>query len=774
MKLPLRNVLTCGAASAFRRGGLVLLSLIVFLTFFQRITTAEERSGEHIYQELCASCHGDQGQGTDEYSSALAGDRPLAELIDLVTLTMPADDPEACVGEDAEKVAAYVYERFYSEAAQAAAEEARVELSRLTVRQYMNAVADLVGSFSPQAKWDDDRGLEGEYYEDKRFRDSKRELERRDAVINFDFGKSSPLEEKIDAKEFSIQWEGSVLAPDTGEYEFIVHTENAFRLYINDDDEPLIDAWVKSGDQTEYRETINLLGGRAYPIRLEWFKAEKDSSNTDGTASVRLHWKPPHQAEHLIPERLLSPHETSTTLVIETPFPPDDRSVGYERGASVSKAWDEATTYAAIEVAAHVAKNLEPLAGYDDDGDENKREQKIREFCRIFAERAFRRPLTKDEQQFYIDQHFEGTGTPDAAVKRVVLLVLKSPRFLYREITTDGLDPYEVASRISFGLWDSLPDTELLEAAKADKLKSPEQIAEQVERMVDDLRTRSKLREFLHQWLRVDHIGDISKDESLYPQFSEEVTSDLRSSLDLFLDEVVWSEQSDFRELLLADYLYVNGKLAEIYEVDLPPDAAFQRVSADPEKRAGGVSHPLLLTGFAYHSTSSPIHRGVFIARSLLGRSLKPPPEAVSPLSPDLHAGLTTRERVDLQTSPAACQTCHGLINPLGFSLENYDALGRYRTEEKDRPIDASGFYRTMAGEKAEFTGVRELATFLAASPEVHRAFVEQLFHHFVKQNINAYGPDQSEKLRQSFLEKDFNIQKLLVDVLTASALSTS
>ena len=149
------------------------------------------------------------------------------------------------------------------------------------------------------------------------------------------------------------------------------------------------------------------------------------------------------------------------------------------------------------------------------------------------------------------------------------------------------------------------------------------------------------------------------------------------------------------------------------------------------------------MASFAYTATSSPIHRGVFIARSVLGRVLRPPPEAVAPLAADLHPDLTTRQRVTLQTKPESCQSCHGMINPLGFTLEHFDAVGRYRKEEKGRPIDATGSYETRAGEVVKFEGVRELAAFLAGSEETHTAFVQQLFHHLVKQPVRAYrSPD--------------------------------
>ncbi len=729
---------------------------------------AEGPTGEQIYQQKCLKCHGATGEGgNDSDAKPLIGDRPIKDLAKVISETMPEDDPESCVGEDAEKVAAYIYDAFYSKAAQARIHRPRVELARLTVRQYRNMIADLMSIGDPP-RWDNEHGLRGEYFNAKHFRGDKRVLERRDPTVNFHFGEAGPLPEKIDANEFSIRWEGSLLAPETGEYEFILKTENGAKLFLNDPATPLIDAWVKSGDETEHREAIQLLGGRVYPLRLEFFKSKEAKEKT---ASISLLWKPPHRVVQPVPERCLSPNRGSETLVIQTAFPPDDRSTGYERGASISKAWDQATTYAAIEVASHVTKNLSRLAGVKDDAPD--RPQRVQDYCRHFAERALRRPLNDEQMTFFVDRYFQNPTDLNAAVKKVVLLTLKSPRFLYHE--TGGNDAYDIASRMSLYLWDSLPDRQLLEAAGRGQLSARDQIAQQAERMLGDLRTRAKLHDFFHQWLRVDRADDLSKDGTLFPDFNETVASDLRDSLDLFLDDVVWNgETSDFRQLLLADFLFLNGRLAPFYGANLPPEAPFQKVALDPQQRAGLLSHPFLLSSFAYHQTSSPIHRGVFIFRSLLGRALRPPPEAVAPLSPDLHAGLTTRERVILQTSPTSCQTCHEMINPLGFSLEHYDAVGRYRSEEKGKPIDDLGYYETLAGQRAEFHGVRQMALFLANCDETHAAFVEQLFHYFVKQPIRAYGADQPEPLRRTFAESGYNIRRLLVDLTATSALAPS
>ncbi|WP_406697403.1 DUF1592 domain-containing protein [Singulisphaera sp. Ch08] len=769
---PLVSLRRPGLAARTALGWLTILALVVLTP--RVVTAAEESRGEQIYLRQCASCHGAKGEGTPEdYPHPLIGDRTLPRLAGYIAKSMPEDDPGSCVGEDAEQVAAYIYEAFYSKAAQARTKPPRIELSHLTVRQYRNAVTDLLGSFRSPGQWGEQRGLQGDYFKSKQIRKDG-VISRVDPEVRFNFAKSSPDPEKIEPKEFAIRWQGSVLAPETGEYEFIVKTENSARLWVNDLKQPLIDAYVKSGSDTEYRGSIRLLAGRAYPLRLEYFKAnqgvkKEDKKAEEAPASVSLEWALPHRAAEVIPPHNLSPNLLPESFVLASPFPPDDRSIGYERGSSVSKEWEQATTDAAIEVADYVVAHLRDLTGVKESDPD--REPRLRAFSLQFAERAFRRPLSDDQRELYVERQFKDIRDFDTAVKRVVLLVLKSPRFLYHEVGGEG-DAYDVASRISFGLWDSIPDKPLLQAAGSGQLKTPDQVTGQAERMVSDLRCRSKLRDFFFQWLKVEQIPDLAKDPKRFAEFDEAMASDLRTSLDLLLEDLVWSESSDFRQLLLTDSLYLNGRLAQFYGAELPTDAPFQKVTAEPRERAGILTHPYLMTSFAYTATSSPIHRGVFIARSVLGLALRPPPEAFPPLSPDLHPQLSTRERVALQTSPESCQACHAMINPLGFTLEPFDAVGRFRREENGRSIDATGAYQTRTGELVKFAGARDLATFLAGSPETHNAFIEQVFHNIVKHPVRAFGSHELENLRTAFTESDFNIRKLVVKIVTDTALT--
>jgi hypothetical protein len=350
-----------------------------------------------------------------------------------------------------------------------------------------------------------------------------------------------------------------------------------------------------------------------------------------------------------------------------------------------------------------------------------------------------------------------------------VLLTLKSPRFLYLGLEDAKPDDFSVAERLSFGLWDSLPDHELTKAAAEGRLHTREHVVQHANRMLGDPRARAKVQYFLRHWLQMDRVENLSKDDNLYPGFTPEIIADLRTSLDVFLEDAVWN--GNYRQLLLADYLYVNDRLAKFYGVETNATDDFVKVPFDPKQRSGVVTHPYLLAAFSYQKSTSPIHRGVFLTRNIVGRALKPPPMAMTFKDADFAPNLTMREKVAQLTRSQACQTCHSVINPLGFSLEQYDAVGRYRTSEGDRAIDAVSDYTTDDGETVRLTGARDLAQFAAGSEQAQNAFIEQLFNQIVKQPMLAYGPHVLNHLRQSFIDSGFNVKNLLVEIASIAAL---
>lgn len=733
---------------------------------------AAEPSGAELYRRHCASCHGVDGEGVSEgYPNPLAGDKSIEQLARVIDRTMPEGEPEKVSAAESRRIAEYVHGQFYSPVARARREPPRIELSRLTVTQYRNTIAELVGSFGPRIVQPKDRGLEARYYKSRRTNKENLVIERRDPQVKFDWGEGSPDADKLPPEEMAIHWSGSLLAPLTGEYEIVVNAENGFRLWLNDEDVPLIDGGVKSGDKFELRESLFLLGGRGYRLRLEMFKSKQGK---DKRAAITLSWKPPHGRLEPIPEHHLTPQWCPRVCVVNTPFPPDDRSYGYERASSISREWDQATSAAALEVSAHIASRMNELAGVNRNGD--GRAGKVREFCERFVERAFRRPLSDETKQRYVAVAFRAAGeNPDedtlkVAARRVVLLTLKSPLFLFREIEGEPNDPFNVASRLAYQLWDCPPDESLWRKARDGKLGTRNDAREAAWTMVGDERTATKFRGFLRQWLNIEHLPEISKDSEAFPEFNADVVADLRTSLEREIETITANEEAKYGDLMEGEGLWLNGPLARVYGAELPADAPFQRLVIDGGSRRGLLTHPYILAGFAYTKTSSPIHRGVFISRSLFGRVLRAPPIAVAPVPPELQPDLTTRERVEAQTADTLCQSCHAMINPLGYALEGYDAIGRLRTEEKGRPINALGQYLTREGDLAKFNGANELAALIVGSGEARGAFAEQLFHTFVKQPLRAYGPQAPGELRERFETGGTKLRRLLVDVAERGA----
>ena len=761
--------------------------------------------GAELFASVCADCHGANGEGVEYlYDTPLHGDLSVDKLAELISDTMPEEDPASVVGEDAAAVAAYAVEAFYSRAAQLRNAPPRVELSRLTESQYRRSAAHLGMTFTGErgVKPDEARGLDAEYRTRRGPWEKRLAFKRVDPTANLSLGpgvpapndgdERGPADGKLAEEGFQIFWKGAVLPPVTGTYTFTVHCTNVCGLKVNG--RQLVDTQVRSGDDVRHSADIFLLGGTPVPVDLyvekrmgERFGKELKESDF----AAKLLWTVPHRAEEVVPARHLLPGWFPEALIVSTPFPPDDKSVGYERGAAVSAAWDEATSEAAFEVADRLLEDENSVRTFlkiQPKDPPDKQREKARTFCKTFAERAFRRPLTDEQVAAYVDAGFADDAPWRDAVKVCVLKTLKSPWFLYPNLHAaiaagrgEAPDGYDRAASLALSLWDGLPDEWLLKAAEKGELSDPKNVAFQAGRLAEDYKATVKLGEFFAGWLIPEGADEMAKDEGLFPGFDHAAAGDLRTSLELTIGDALAAEKADFRALWNADALYLNHRLAEFYADDLvdpsavPADGTFARLAVKPGRRAGLLTHPLLMAGYAHHRVTSPIHRGVFVARKLLGRSLKPPKEAFSLLPENFGAEMTTRERISHQTGDTACLACHKIINPLGFSLEQFDAIGRFRTEEKTpaavRPVDASAVYETPDGRTVELSGAADLSRFVADDPAAHAAFVERLFHAAAKQPVAAYGPDVREELAATFAAGGYDIRAAFAAAAAVAAL---
>lgn len=734
---------------------------------------AAPRSGEVVYREDCMSCHGPVGEGVaGKADEPLVGEKSIASLAKYIAREMPENDPGTLSMADATASAEYIHQAFYSAEARARNHPPRIELAHLTVRQYRESIADLLGSLRGATGTTETGGLAGTYRErperDPKMPDRNRPeatfKKQVDPVIDFDFGANAP-EKGTYAAQFSINWLGSVLVPDTGEYEFRVTSLNGVRLYVNppeggNEKNALIDLWVSSGMSRSAHASIFLLGGRSYPIKIEFFKFK------DKTAGLKLEWRPPGGDWTVVPRSHLSPAWSSHVNVVSVPLPPDDGSIGYERGSSVSREWTEAVAKGALQVSAMIGPSVFGLAGTKADAPD--RAEKLKAFSLRFAQLAYRRPLT-DEQKADLAAIYAGDVAPEVAAKRAFIFTLSNPAFLYPGIGPQ--DDYAVASRLALALWDSVPDATLLRAAAAGQLKTEAQVRQHAQRMMKDPRAKAKLRDFLHDWLHVEEGAEIAKDQKEYPGFDQGVVMDLRTSLDLFAESIVWSEKSDYRQLLLGDTILMNQRLAKFYGQKVAPGDGFQPVKMDADQRAGVLTHPYLLATFSYTKSTSPIHRGVFVTRNILGRMLKPPPMAIAFMDDKFDPSFTMREKVTELTSKPACMSCHVTINPLGFSFERFDAVGRVRATDNKKPVDPVSDYVAADGSVLKLTGARDVGVHAAESQAGQAGFVRNLFHSLVKQPPAAYSPELVGQLTDKFRADGFHVRNLAVEVAVVAAL---
>jgi hypothetical protein len=358
-------------------------------------------------------------------------------------------------------------------------------------------------------------------------------------------------------------------------------------------------------------------------------------------------------------------------------------------------------------------------------------------FIADMGRRALRRPLEPAEATEYAAL-YDQTRTADdhpTSLRAVLTRLLIAPEFLYHvergepaAAGTTGnssprVTPFELAARISYLAWETMPDDALLAAAAVGSLTGSE-VGAQMKRLLADPRARETAWHFHRQWLGLDNLAGAHKNKDLYPGF-DDARGDLLESLHRFLDEVVWTG-GDVKTLLTAPFIYATGKMAPLYGLSVT-GTDFVRVDLDPRQRAGLLTQPGLLAMLGKADQSAPILRGVFVRERLLCAPLPPPPPGASTIPPNTPAARTTREFYANLTAPSPCNACHDQINPIGFGFEHYDAIGRWRDQDGITPVDATG-QLTVSDAAGAFDGAVELAGRLAESRDVEACLARQWF----------------------------------------------
>lgn len=731
---------------------------------------AGPREGQRIWAQDCASCHGTLGEGVAGKSDeALRGEKSVAALADYVAREMPEDDPGSLTPEEARRVAEHLHAAFYSPEAQARLHPPRHELLRLTSRQWQESVADIgvaVGhgrAFRPAPG-----GIRLRLAKiDPKGAHAAPAVDRVVPELGADFGVGEPAPGFGDGP-FSAKWMGSLLPAETGVHEFRVTSPNEMRLHVNARVwDPVAHAFAPStaelllgsGGIRVATGSVFLLAGRAVPLHLE---IHRPVNGKDRRASAKVEWRPPGGVWSEIPSDHLAPAGSTPVLAIGAPLPADDASKGYARGSDTSRSWVEGMAEPTLEAADALAASMLREVGGPGVADlGGKLAAKVRDVAVL----AWRGDLDAASAGL-LDALVRSDPDPAVGSRRALLRILASPRFLYPE--SAGADR-AVAARLALALWDSLPDRELLEAADAGRLADRAGVEAQARRLAADPRARAKLRHVLHGWLGLPAEAEADRDPVAFPGFDTALASDLRESLDRLVMGIAESEGSDFRQLLASRPIPVNARLAAFYGLPAPRDGTWADAALDGG-RVPLITHPFILAEHAYHRSTSPIHRGVYLSRRVLGVALRPPPMAIEFMDDRFDPSLSMREKVALLTSKPACMSCHETINPLGFSLEHYDAVGRRRAEDNGKPIDAASVLRLPDGREIPLRSPEDVARLALGSPEARRGFVRQLFHQATQQAPAAYGEETLARLDARFA-RDHHIRHLLVEIAVTHAL---
>jgi hypothetical protein len=350
--------------------------------------------------------------------------------------------------------------------------------------------------------------------------------------------------------------------------------------------------------------------------------------------------------------------------------------------------------------------------------------------------------------------------------------ILVNPHFLFRiEHDPPGVaggaayqvSELELASRLSFFLWSSIPDDELLDVAIAGELSKPESLEQQVRRLLADPRAHALVSNFAGQWLHLRNLEVVTPDLRLFPDFDDNLRQAFRQETELLFENILREDRSVL-DLLNSDYTFLNERLARHYAIPHVYGTRFRRVALGEDSQRGGLLRQgSILTVTSYATRTSPVLRGKWILDNMLGTPPPPPPANVPALTDNtVSSTLSVRERLAEHRANAACASCHNLMDPVGFSLENFDAVGRWRTLEAGRPIDAAG----GLPDGSQFTGATGLEQALLRRPEIFvGALAEKLLTYALGRGVEESDGPAIRKIVREAQERDYRFSALVLGI---------
>ncbi len=404
-----------------------------------------------------------------------------------------------------------------------------------------------------------------------------------------------------------------------------------------------------------------------------------------------------------------------------------------------------------------------------------------RQVIQDLGTRAFRRPIDDTEQSALLSIFDQGAmqGGFDAGMTMVVQAILESPDFLYHvehgtplsdRPDVEALDDWSIASRLSYFLWDTMPDADLFAAATRGELHTPAQIAAQANRMLDDPRAHAAVRRFVGEWLELDKLDGMMRDPSRYPDWSAALASAMKQETLDFVERVIF-DGGDVSSLFVSPFTVVNPLLASFYGMPGPTTSGFAEAPLDARHRTGLLTQGSFLAVNAKYDVTSPVERGAFIRRRILCQPLPPPPPGVPP-PPDVPANVTQRQRLEMHRRDPVCASCHNLMDPVGLTFESFDAIGRYRALDTDGlPVDTSGELSNVQGDVGgPLTDSIDLSNKLARSPDVRSCVAKQWFRDAFGRTETTADACTIADLMDRFEGAHYRLRDLLVAITQLDA----
>jgi mono/diheme cytochrome c family protein len=405
---------------------------------------------------------------------------------------------------------------------------------------------------------------------------------------------------------------------------------------------------------------------------------------------------------------------------------------------------------------------------------ENTRIECAREILERFAFHAYRRPVKRDEVDrlvgFVTQSEAQGDGF-DKGIQLALQAVLVSPHFLFRveldprprdENAIHRINDFELASRISYFLWSSLPDDELFELARQDKLHEEASIEAQVRRMLKDSKAHALIDNFAGQWLELRSLKNVTPDLGLYPNFDESLRTAMQKESELFFAAMM-NEDRSILDFVDSDFTFLNERLARHYGIPGVKGNQFQRVHLTGDQRGGILTQSAILTVTSNPTRTSPVKRGKWILENILGTPPPPPPPGVPELKEGKELTGTLRQRMEQHRANPNCAVCHQRMDPIGFGFENFDAVGAWRTKDGKSPIDPAG----VLPDGKSFKGPKELKSILKGKEEeFRRCLTEKLLTYALGRGLEFYDKASVEEISKKLAQKDNRFCVLMVEIV--------